>query len=342
VIVLGSLIWLVSANASVGPFAYIANSSDNTVSVIDASTNKVVGNPIAVGNRPTGVAVNPTGTRAYVANDYSGNVSVIDVATNKVVGTIENGAYNLIVNPSGTLLYLAGGGRVQAISASTNTAVGNAVAVAAPGSLGCPGVSGGVAINPAGTRLYVTTIDCRLDSWVTPGGVSVIDTQQGVTLTSITVGNYPTGIVLNPAGTRAYVTNWASGTISVIDTATNTTIGSPIVLGDTTYPMSAVVSNEGSRLYVANNGTGGVSVIDSAANNVIAGIPLGSQPIGIAITSDDRRLYVTNEGSDNVSVIDTRTNAVIGNPIAVGRSPVSFSNFLTRNDDVFGNGFESP
>jgi YVTN family beta-propeller protein len=39
--------------------AYITNSGDGTVSVINTATNTVVGSPITVGNLPQGVAVTP-------------------------------------------------------------------------------------------------------------------------------------------------------------------------------------------------------------------------------------------------------------------------------------------
>ncbi|NJN66557.1 MAG: hypothetical protein HC884_07500, partial [Chloroflexaceae bacterium] len=56
-----------------GPFAYVANFADDTVSVIDTSTNTVVAT-VAVGNTPVGVAVNPAGTRVYVTNHMSHGV----------------------------------------------------------------------------------------------------------------------------------------------------------------------------------------------------------------------------------------------------------------------------
>lgn len=68
-----SLIVLVSLTACINvwaaPFAYITNSGDNTVSVIDIATNTVIGTPIPVGPFPFGVAVNPAGKRVYVTNE---------------------------------------------------------------------------------------------------------------------------------------------------------------------------------------------------------------------------------------------------------------------------------
>src|SRR5689334_11253548 len=57
---------------------YVANSQDNTVSVIDSSTNQVVGKPIPVGDNPVGIAFNPATGKLYVSNFYDHTVSVID------------------------------------------------------------------------------------------------------------------------------------------------------------------------------------------------------------------------------------------------------------------------
>ena len=59
--------------------------SPSTVSVIATATNKVIGEPITVGNQPNGVAVTPDGSKVYVANRGSNTVSVIATATNMVI-----------------------------------------------------------------------------------------------------------------------------------------------------------------------------------------------------------------------------------------------------------------
>ena len=75
-----------------GTRVYVTNDLSNTVSVIDTATNVLLGT-IAV-DRPSGIALNPAGTRAYVGrtesstNTASVKLSVIDTATNGVVGTI--------------------------------------------------------------------------------------------------------------------------------------------------------------------------------------------------------------------------------------------------------------
>jgi DNA-binding beta-propeller fold protein YncE len=48
--------------------------------------------------------------------------------------------------------------------------------------------------------------------------------------------------------------------VSVIDTATNRTVGNPI--GVDRYPVGVAVSRDGGRAYTANSGSASVSVIE--------------------------------------------------------------------------------
>src|SRR5207244_3019349 len=57
---------------------YVANSNSANVTVLDTTTNTVVGAPIPVGSFPRGVGLDPTVHRAYVANLGSSTVTVLD------------------------------------------------------------------------------------------------------------------------------------------------------------------------------------------------------------------------------------------------------------------------
>jgi YVTN family beta-propeller protein len=74
-----------------GTRAYVTNFAASTVSIIDTSTNLVVGSPVNVGANPAGAAVNPQGTKIYVANQSSNTISVIDAVTTAVSTTISAG-----------------------------------------------------------------------------------------------------------------------------------------------------------------------------------------------------------------------------------------------------------
>jgi len=90
---------------------------------------------------------------------------------------------------------------------------------------------------------------------------------------------------------NAYVANYLSNSVSVIDTATNQTVGAPITVG--TGPSALAITPNGQRAYVANFGSNSVSVIDTATNSVVgAPITVGTNPIAIAITPNGQTAYV--------------------------------------------------
>ncbi len=65
----------------------------------------------------------------------------------------------------------------------------------------------GIAVNPSGTRVYVTNSGSNPDSTIVDGTVSVIDIGNNSVVATVTVGNTPQGIAVNPSGTRVYVAN---------------------------------------------------------------------------------------------------------------------------------------
>src|SRR6267378_1992179 len=135
----------------------------------------------------------------------------------------------------------------------------------------CCGPSG-VAVNPAGTRVYVVTALVSIAG----SSVLVIDTASNSVMATIPVGSAPAnGVAVNPAGTRVYVANFSDNNVSVIDTASNSVTATiPVCCG----PSGVAVNPAGTRVYVANAASDSVSVIDTASNSVMATIPVGSAP----------------------------------------------------------------
>jgi YVTN family beta-propeller protein len=136
--------------------AYVANASDNTVSVIDTDTNTVVAT-ISVGPSPSGVFVSPYGSRVFVGISPSTGLafSVIDAAANKAVATFPGSS--VAFSPDGTHAYVGGvpNNSVQVIDLASNTAV--ATIPIAPPSSGGGASSGQVAATPDGTRVFAVS-----------------------------------------------------------------------------------------------------------------------------------------------------------------------------------------
>jgi YVTN family beta-propeller protein len=262
-----------------GSKVYVANAGyathNSTVSVIATATNTVIGT-IPVGYLANGIAVTPDGSTVYVATANSSSVSVISTATNTVVGTIPVGyipeGVVVAVSPDGSKLYVtnASGGTVSVISTATNTVVGT-IPVSFPF---------GVAVAPDGSKVYVTS----------GSGVAVIDTTTNTVTATIPVGFIrPNGVAVTPDGSKVYVVIEVAGTtgfpvpgsVSVIDTLTNTMVGMPIPVGSD--PTGIAITPDGSKVYVTNEADNTVSVIDTATNIVVAVLPVGNAPFAFGV-----------------------------------------------------------
>lgn len=265
---------------------------------------------------PTGIAVNPTGTRVYVAqkdyNNLVNNVYVVDTSTNAIVATVPVGytADGIAVNSSGTYAYVAivGGGYVSVIDTNKNSEVARV-------SVG--GFPYTVALNQSGTFAYAVSGSYGADY------VSVIDTSNNTVVASVPVGEGPQGVAVNPAGTFVYVANNHDNTVSVINTRNSRVVATvPVGLN----PWGVAINPAGTFAYVANEYSNSVSVIDTSTNTVVATIPVGSVPRSVAINAAGTYVYVTNYNNGNglsngtLSVIDTVTNTVV-NTLPAGIGP---------------------
>jgi YVTN family beta-propeller protein len=186
----------------------------------------------------------------------------------------------------------------------------------------------GIAVNPAGTYVYVT--DWAFSSRT--GLVKIIDASSNTLLSrTVPVGNSPVGIGVSPSGGRVYVANTGSGTVSVIDTATNTVpSGGTLPVG--TSPTGIAVSPSGLVVYVARQGggvssPGGVSSIWAPTNTILANVPIVNSPFGVATDPAGARFFVGNQDG-TVSVIDASTNAAVGPPVTVGNGPIVLGAFV--------------
>ncbi|MGP4090628.1 protein kinase domain-containing protein [Streptomyces sp. KR55] len=157
------------------------------------------------------------------------------------------------------------------------------------------------------------------------GGVGIYLAQSGSSdperVASIQVGKSPMGVAVSQDGRWSYVANLGSGSVSVIDTATNST-EDPIPVGKD--PQGVAVSPDKRLVYVTNRGSDSVSVIDTLTNREDSSIPVSSTPVGVELSRDGRWVYVILNGSSSipgsVSVIDTAKNRVKSN-IPVEKDP---------------------
>ena len=132
---------------------------------------------------------------------------------------------------------------------------------------------------------------------------------------SIAVGGNPYGMAITPDGKWLYVAN-QEGYASVIETASNQVVGSPITLGKD--PSGVAISPNGTRAYVSNYEDGTVSVIDTATRQVIGSpIVIGEQIEYLAVTPDGGHLLAEQFKPSRISVVDTASNQIVGTPMLI-------------------------
>lgn len=132
---------------------------------------------------------------------------------------------------------------------------------------------GGLSVNRTGTQLYAGV---RLSD--EHGFVAAIDMSTEAVprvIGKVPLDFFPTAVSLDPVRTRLYVAQMSFssqvGTLSVIDTATNT-VTATIPVGN--VPVTIAVHPAGTRVYVANAHSGTLSAIDTSTIRVVATIKI--------------------------------------------------------------------
>lgn len=285
-------------------------STNGSVSVIDTSNNTVVAT-LSVGKQPRSAMLNNSGTRLYVANFTDNTLSVIDTTNNTVLSTISAGQLPslLAINSSDTYLYI---NNVENNTITVIDTTSNAVATTIPVvsdvySSFNSSTAKHMVFNSAGTRGYIVNGD--------KSKIFLIDTSSNTLVQEIIVGQNASAIEINPAGSRVYVAN--EGSVSVIDTATNTIIQTIAFQGsDLNYMVGNTV---GTRLYIVQSRTDRLSVVDTTNNTIAATISIGNSPKAITIDPNNNDVYIANSVSDDVSIIDTMT--LQETVIKIGKAP---------------------
>jgi len=116
----------------------------------------------------------------------------------------------------------------------------------------------------------------------------------------------------------AYVPNEGTGTLSVIDTATDQVVGE-IQAGK--KPRGLAVSLDGTRLYVSDQPNNRLVVVDLASRKAIGTVPLGVSPEGVSASPDGRYVAVALEESNSVAFIATATEKEAFTVKVEGKNP---------------------
>lgn len=269
-----------------GSRIYVANTTDDSISVVSTATNTVVDTlprqllyPNCIsGCSKAALAVSPDGSRLY----YKGNgygIGVLDTATRTRLNTVDVLGNGMVLSPDGTRLYVrsapaATGADVEIYSAA-------ALATAATGAAALVGTVnfpvGGA--NDRGSNLDISSngrflyaprshgIGACGDGVVTCG-VAIVDTATNTFVTeTLTPGAYASAAASN--GTTAYVTGRDStDVLHRLDPATHASLGTTAGVGGA---QDVEFSSDGSRAYVAASFN--VQVINTATHARVTSLP---------------------------------------------------------------------
>jgi YVTN family beta-propeller protein len=119
--------------------------------------------------------------------------------------------------------------------------------------------------------------------------LAMIDQEKG-DVTKVATGETPCSVALNPASGRLYVVNHTSDSVTVVDAAQSSVVGT-IAVGH--KPQGIAVDAKRNRIYVANRSDSSVSVIDGAQNKVVRTVPVAGGPFALVVEPNSGRLYAT-------------------------------------------------
>src|SRR5690242_4006640 len=232
---------------------------------------------VAVGNIPTEVAFNSTGTKAYVTNQFSENVGVIDVASNSQTATVPvaGNPFAVIVAPGDSIVWVT-------TTADSLFAI-NASTLQITRRLQLPIISNGFAIRDS--LLYVSTRDA--------GIVTEINMKTTTVLRTLAVGGSPQGIVVSPDGTQLYIAN-ENATLQFWSLTSNSSLGTTPLAG---RGFGLARRPTDGNLYVTTLEAGQVQVVNPTSHAIVQSINVGGIPRRIAFTADGRTGVVPNEAS---------------------------------------------
>lgn len=157
--------------------------------------------------------------------------------------------------------------------------------------------------------------------------VTVLDLKHNTVITTIHDDSFdaPFTVTLGRKDKRAYVTNSNGTTISIIDTKTNSVIGTidgfdgpsaMVILPKCNFSL-AYVANYGAEDGVGSGSGNTLNVVNLDTNAIVGNpITVNQAPAALAVSPDGRYVYVISyvdgqEGTGTLQVIDTRTNMVI-------------------------------
>ncbi len=288
---------------------YVPNEADDTISVIDVASLRVVAT-LRTGRIPEHLTPDWDMSRLYVSNYASPFLTVVDPRTEATVSPITaSSPYNLYFSPDGsTAIVMAEDvNRMDFYDRRTWQLLKR-----------LPIKWAGIdhADFSAGGRYLLASTEYA-------GHVLKVDVVTMSIVGDLNVGGKPIDVKLSPDGSVFFVTNQGRHGVSVVDPFLMKEVAF-IPTGKGAHGMA--ISRDARSLYVSNRLAGTISIIDFATRKVTATWHVGGSPDMLQVSTDGSQLWTGNRFNSTVVVIDTTSGKVVAT-IKVGRRPHGLTYF---------------
>ncbi len=323
---LGLILALFASSPARATMAYASNEKDNTVSVIDLSTMKVV-RTVPTGQRPRGMALTSDGGRLLVCLGDSNRIDIYDTKTWKIVGSIDtpDPEYAALREPGDNPLYVSNENNALVTVWNIDT---QKMLVQTP-----TGVEPeGMAVSPDG-QLIVNTTE-------TTSMAQFFSYSTGKNIANVLVPPRPRWAAFTHDGSEVWVSSELGGTVTVIDAKTFKVLDTlhftiPGLRSTFIQPVGINITRDDKLAFVALGPANRVAVVSVPEHKVLSYVStgksvydptvkkyllVGQRPWHMEFTPDEKYLLTANGLSNDISVIRVSDLKVI-NTIPVGQQP---------------------
>ena len=298
------------------------NAAGDNIHLIDAATNKVVGEigGIEVNH---GAAAAPDGSRFYFTNEAEHTLDVVDGRTLKVTTHIplSDRPNNLSISRDGRKVYVA------IVAAPGGVDVIDTVALKRAKTIPTKGGIHNTFVTPDGNFVVAGSIVGRM--------LTVIDvkTDEPVWSMSFENGVRPIGFEKNADGStkRMFVQISDFHGFYIVDFAAHREVGRitlpelpkdqqnwDTLQGSPSHGIG--VAPDGKTLWVCSKVNHAVYAYSMPDLKLLGSVSVGHHPDWLTFTPDSQRVYVANAGSNSVSVVDIATRKEVVR-VPVGQVP---------------------
>jgi len=297
------------------------NSAGDDVSIIDPTTNKVVGTITGI-EVNHGAAAAPDGSRYYISNEGRTTLDVVDAKTLKITRSIRLSGHpnNIGISKDGRRVYVSIAVAPGAVDVIDTASLENVKSIPIKGAVH------NTYVTPDGKYVVSGSIQGKT--------ITVIDqkTEVPAWVLEMELGIRPMAFATNPDGSTKWIFVQLSGLngFAVIDFATHKEINRiklpALPPGKATYPVGGneshgmAVTADQKTLVVNSRLNSSIYFYSLPDLKLLGSTEVGRSPDWVTLTPDGKMAYVANAASNSVSVVDIKSMKEVTR-IPVGEVP---------------------